>query len=243
MEASIVIRAKNEARDIGETLARIFEQVGVRGLEVIVVDSGSTDGTLDIARRFPVQLIQILPRSFTYGRALNLGVRAARGTFVISLSAHSLPASATWLASLLSPFEDPTIGAVYGRELPRDNATLFELFGMWLSGVTSARPRRQELDMMFSNRNGAFRRGLVLEYPFDETLPGAEDLAWADWILREGWAIYYEPNAPVFHSHGESLGKLVRRMMKDQPTIWGLKLGLIGPRKTRWPMPEPTPRR
>lgn len=231
MIASIVIRAKNEARDLRETLTEVYAQQGVPSFEVILVDSGSTDGTVDIAREFPVQIIEIPPASFTYGRALNLGINAATGDFAVSLAAHALPATRTWLASLLEPFADPTVGGVYGRELPKDNATVFELFGMRLSGVTSTKPRRQELDMMFSNRNSAFRRSLVLEHPFDEKIPGAEDLAWADWIERNGWAIYYQPTAPVYHSHGEPFLHLVRRMIHDQPTIIGLKLGILARRR------------
>lgn len=232
MNASIVIRAKNEARDIGNALTQVFRQAGLPRLEVIVVDSGSADGTVDIVRQFPAQLIEIPAHSFTYGRALNLGVRAARGEFVVSLSAHAHPTTEDWLVKLLQPFRDPTVGAVYGRHVPRANATRLELLGMGLSGVTSQKPRRQERDMMFSNANGAFRRWLALDHPFDEKLPGAEDLAWADWIERHGWAVYYEPTAAVYHSHGESLGRLLRRMMHDQPTIWGLKLGIIAPRAT-----------
>ena len=243
MNASIVIRAKNEARDIGDTLTAVYHQVGVPGFEVIIVDSGSTDGTVDIARQYPLRLIQIPPASFTYGRSLNIGVRAARGPLVVSLSAHSLPTDEHWLAQLLAPFEDPTIGGVYGRHVPRSNATAPELFGMWLSGVTSRRPRRQERDMMFSNANGAFRRDLALEHPFDEQLPGAEDLAWADWILENGWAVYYQPTAAVYHSHGESLWKLLRRMAKDQPTIWGLKLGLLSRRRSAREAPAPAYRK
>ncbi len=237
--ASIVIRAKNEARDIGATLSRVCQQSGVGDYEVILIDSGSTDGTLAIVHGFPVQLIEIPAPSFSYGRALNLGVQAASGEIVVSLSAHSLPADEHWLAHLLLPFRDPTVAGAYGRHLPRPSATIFELFGMWLSGVMSETPRRQERDMMFSNANGAFRRYLGLEHPFDEHIPGAEDLAWADWVQRQGWAIYYEPRAAVYHSHGESLPRLLRRMVKDQPTIVGLKLGLVGRRGTAPASPAP----
>ena len=237
--ASIVIRAKNEAHDIADTLSRLSQQIDVGDFEVIVIDSGSTDGTLDIVRGFPVRLIEIPPESFSYGRALNLGVQAASGEVVVSLSAHSLPADERWLAHLLVPFRDPTVAGVYGRHLPRPSATIFELFGMWLSGVMSEEPRRQERDMMFSNANGAFRRDLALQHPFDERIPGAEDLAWADWMQRQGWAIYYEPRAAVYHSHGESLPRLLHRMFKDQPTIVGLKLGLLGRRGTTQATPVP----
>jgi glycosyltransferase involved in cell wall biosynthesis len=239
VEASIVIRAKNEARDIGNTLDAIYQQRFRGGYEVVVVDSGSTDGTLEIARKYPARLIEIPAESFTYGYALNVGVRASRGNIVVALSAHSLPVDESWLAELTKPFADPSVGGVYGRHVPRESATAPELFGMWLSGVTSSKPRRQTRDMMFSNANGAFRRALALEHPFDEHIPGAEDLAWADWILRNGWTVCYQPTGAVYHSHGESLWKLLRRMAKDQPTIWGLKLGLIDRRGT--PQEQPTP--
>src|SRR5688572_7185097 len=97
--ASIVIRAKNEAGAIGETLDSVFGQRGAPGFEVIVVDSGSTDATLDIVRRTDARVIEIPPQSFTYGRALNIGISAARGEFVVALSAHSTPINDRWLAS------------------------------------------------------------------------------------------------------------------------------------------------
>jgi rhamnosyltransferase len=237
LDISIVIRAKNEARDIGETLAAIYRQEGVGPIEVIVVDSGSTDGTLAIVRQFPVRVIEIPPATFTYGRALNIGVAAARGEIVVSLSAHSLPAHERWLANLVRNFADPRVAGVYGRQIPRPNATFFDLFGMALSGVTSRRWRWQERDMMFSNANGAFRRQLCRLYPFDERLPGAEDLAWAHLVQRQGYAIVYEPAAPVYHSHGESLPRLLRRLAKDQPTILKLKLGLLKPAVREAPVP------
>ena len=165
MNASVVIRAKNEARDIGDTLAMIYRQEGVGEVEVIVVDSGSTDGTQDIVRRFAAQLIEIPPATFTYGRALNIGIAAAHADIVVSLSAHSLPAHERWLANLVRNFADSRVAGVYGRQIPRPNATPLDLFGMALSGVTSARRRWQEKDMMFSNANGAFRRQLCRHDP------------------------------------------------------------------------------
>jgi hypothetical protein len=91
--------------------------------------------------------------------------------------------------------------------------------------------------MMFSNANGAFRRQLCRAYPFDERLLGAEDLAWAHAVQRLGYAIVYEPGAMVYHSHGESLPHLLRRLAKDQPTILKLKLGLLKPPPSEAPAP------
>jgi glycosyltransferase involved in cell wall biosynthesis len=228
VRASIVIRAKNEARFIGEVLEAVFGQRFPGGFELVVVDSGSTDGTLDILGRHSVRLVQIPAETFTYGRSLNLGIAAARGELIASLSAHSTPAHDRWLANLLEPFDDPDVAGVYGRQLPRPNATPLELLGMRLSGLTDERPRRHELNPMFSNANGAFRRALCLEVPFDEQVGGAEDLAWARLMLRAGYVIAYQPTAPVYHSHGEPLLKHLRRTLRDQPTFLRAMLGARG---------------
>ncbi|GIW12550.1 MAG: hypothetical protein KatS3mg061_3607 [Dehalococcoidia bacterium] len=223
-KASIVIRAKNEARFIGETLQAIFRQ-DEQDFEVILVDSGSTDGTLEIARQFPVRIIQIRPQEFTYGYALNLGMREARGEYLIALSAHSLPASERWLSSALAGFTDPLVAGVYGRQLPRPDASIFDLIGMQLSGVMSTKPNRLTSGMGFSNANSAVRRSIWLNVPFDERLPGAEDLAWARTVHGLGYAIVYQPAMVVYHSHRESLPKLLRRLRHDQPVILRIALG------------------
>jgi rhamnosyltransferase len=224
--ASVVLRAKNEARHIGETLEAIFQQVEAAPFEVILVDSGSTDGTVEIARRFPLQLIQIAPETFTYGRALNIGISASQGQFIASLSAHSTPVDAYWLANLVKPFENPRVAGVLGRQRPRDYATLPELIGMRLTGVMSDRPALRDRRPLFSNANGGFRKSLWQRVPFDENVAGAEDIAWARTMQTLGYLIAYEPGAAVYHSHGEPLLKHLRRSLHDAPTVLGNLLGL-----------------
>src|SRR6185437_5767170 len=120
-------RAKNEARFIGETLRAIFDPAALAPRQVVIVDSGSTDGTQAIVESFPAHLIQITPEEFTYGYALNLGVAHVDAEIVATLSAHSLPADADWLRNLIQPFAQPRVACVYGRQLPRANATPLEL--------------------------------------------------------------------------------------------------------------------
>lgn len=242
MLASVVIRAKNEARYIGETLRALFEQTGAEPFEVIVVDSGSTDGTLDIVRQFPVKLIEIAPETFTYGRALNIGIAASEGDYIASLSAHSTPAGSHWLASLIEPFKNPRVAGVVGRQIPRANATWLELIGMRLSGVMSEQPALRDRNPMFSNANGAFRRSLWQRVPFDERVAGAEDIAWARSMQALGYLIAYTPNAAVYHSHGEPLARHLRRIMHDAPTVLGNVLGLGSGRAEHEPTrPRPIP--
>ncbi len=124
LEASVVIRCFNEEQHIGRLLAGIFSQKGVR-FEVIVVDSGSTDRTLQIVNDYPpVTLLSIRKENFSFGRSLNLGCDNARGEFLVFISAHCYPVRTSWLYNLITPFEDSRIALTYGKQRG-DGATKF----------------------------------------------------------------------------------------------------------------------
>jgi glycosyltransferase involved in cell wall biosynthesis len=239
---SVVIRAKNEARFIGETLEAIFDPAAVQPRQVIVVDSGSTDGTQGIVQSFRTHLIQITPEEFTYGYALNLGVANVDADVVATLSAHSLPSNPDWLRNLIKPFAQSRVAGVYGRQLPRANATVLELIGMRLTGVLSDSPRMLDRRPLFSNANGALRRSLWLEHPFDERVGGAEDIAWVRTMQERGYLIAYEPTAQVYHSHGEPLVRHLRRASRDIPTVVGNFLHLGSGGRLKRPKPDPAAR-
>ena len=215
---SVVIRAKNESRYIGETLAAIRGQQ-YRDYEIVVVDSGSVDRTLEIAGQYGARVVSIDPREFTYGRALNLGINHSQGDLLVSLSAHATPEGDRWLGSLVSGFSRHGVAGVYGRHIPRENVSFFELLGMKLSGITDSEPKIHQGNPRFSNANGAIRRDVWEMVPFNEELPGAEDIYWARQVQRLGYLIAFEPRAAVYHSHGEPLPRLIRRQLHDQPVI------------------------
>jgi rhamnosyltransferase len=201
--ASIIIRAKNEEALIREVLTAVYEQT-VRDVEVIVVDSGSTDRTLEIARMFPLKIIEIQPEEFTYGRALNIGCEAARGELLVFVSAHAVPLSTNWLACLLSHFRDANVAGVWGKS-PK-NKTI-----MPKEGVAQGRIVRQDLGMFvsdcyfgLSNTNAAIRAAVWRHHPFDELLPYTEDKEWAWRVLHDGYTIVYDGRALVWHYHDET---------------------------------------
>jgi rhamnosyltransferase len=235
VRCSIVIRAKNEARFIGETLEAITQQHFSGGAEIIVVDSGSTDGTVEIVKSFPTTLIQIPAEAFTYGRSLNIGIEAARGPYIVSVSAHSLPIGPDWLEHLLEPFSDENVCGTYGRQLPRSNASSLEVFGMWYTGIMSTKRRIQRSNAMFSNANGAIRRDLWEFERFDECVAGAEDLAWVRIMLRQGYSVVFEPRACAYHSHGAPLGKHIRQILRDLPTVARSMMGIDAKRRGSGP--------
>src|SRR5262249_36334961 len=116
---SIVIRAKNAARYIGDALAPIFDKSALRPRQAVAVASGATGGTQDVGRPFPTTPLQTTPDEFSYGYARKLGARHVAADTVATLSAHSLPVGPDWRRALSEPFSQPTVAGVYGRQRPR----------------------------------------------------------------------------------------------------------------------------
>jgi len=209
LEASIIMRVKNEARHLLETLEAVFAQ-SVRNFEVIMVDSGSTDATLDIAQRFPVKILRIDPKEFTYGYALNLGARAARGPYLVSLSGHATPYNDRWLENLLAGFVAPDVAGTYSRLQPRPEAFLYQrLLAALFYGPF---PWTLTTYASFHNTSSAIRRDIWQILPFREDMPGGEDQAWARRARAMGYRIVYTPDSVVWHSHeNENFWRFIRR--------------------------------
>jgi glycosyltransferase involved in cell wall biosynthesis len=206
MDVSILIRTKNEAADIGDTLSRIVEQRFSGTFEIIIVDSGSTDKTLKIAKRFGVRIIQIPQRLFSYGRALNIGTESAGGVFVVNLSAHAKPENDGWLNNLLSGFDSEDVAGTYGRQIALGNVNPFEAYKNEQFFPSKRQVFRQDQprslqDIHFSNSNAAIRRSVWQKIKFHEEVGWAEDIIWQHDVLKAGYAIVYSPAASVEHTH------------------------------------------
>lgn len=219
MNISIVLRTKNEGKFLGRTLDLIRKQVYTPKPEIIVVDSGSSDDTLAIAsQRNDLRVINLAPDDFTYGKALNVGVRASSGDVIVALSAHAFPYQDFWLERLVSHFNDPRVAGVYGRQLPHDDAwpcvrrDCLEFYGPQLRIQSDPSDPN---DHCFSNAASAIRRRLWELHSFDETLPYCEDWEWARSMLNRGYVIVYEPESSVYHSHNESLTNVYRRCRQE----------------------------
>ena len=195
VDVSVVIRARDEAAAIGGVLDRLADQT--LPPEVIVVDSGSTDGTLEEVRRRPeVRLLQIPSDAFTFGRALNLGAAAARAPVVVALSAHALPPDPGWIARMAAHFADPRVACAFGERVDPD---FRPLAGPFRQDAAHARAHPY---WGYGNGSGGFRAALWRERPFREDLPGAEDREWALHVLAEHDVIcVLDPALAVHHDH------------------------------------------
>jgi glycosyltransferase involved in cell wall biosynthesis len=211
--ASIIIRTKNEGKYIGRCLQQVYRQ-RYTDFEVILVDSGSTDGTLEIAERFPIRLITIRPETFTYGYALNIGVAATRAPIIVSLSGHSIPYDSRWLGNLMRRFDDPKVAGAYSRQVCYPTSPIYEkIFVYSMYGHPVRIPIFS--DLFFNNAAAAVRRDLWEQFPFDETLPGSEDHAWTLEARSRGYRAIYAYDSVVIHSHEESLARFIRRRIVE----------------------------
>lgn len=219
-EVSVVVRTLNEARHLPALLDGIARQTLPSRAEVVVVDSGSTDGTLQIARDRADKVVEIPPRDFSFGRSLNLGIRAASGRLIVIASAHTRPVDGQWLESLLEDLRRRSeVAMTYGRQIGAETSK----FGEALDFDRFFGPAPREItDHFFANNaNSAIRRELWELVPFDEALPGLEDIAWARHWRRRGRAITYAHRAAIFHIHEETWPQVRSRYYREgQAARW-----------------------
>jgi len=226
--ASVIFRLKNEARHIDAVLQALRAQT-FTDYEIVVVDSGSTDGTLDIVSAHPITLVQIRPEEFTYGYGLNIGARHARGRYLVNLSGHSIPADDNWLARLIDACARPWVAASYSRLKAAPGGPLRYRF---IYPVLYPRYRSlQNASSTFHNASSCVKYDLWMQCPFDERLPACEDLDWAKRVRRWGYDIVYEPKSVVYHAHDESIPRYVERTFgREIPAL--LKVWLRGERRS-----------
>lgn len=212
MRVSIVVRAYNEERHIEKLL------LGIRGQrkkvdEIVLVDSGSTDSTVDIGRRYGCKIVSIHPHEFTFGSALNRGCAAASGDICVFVSAHVFPLYGDWLESLVVPLEDQRYVLAYGRQLGGhiNKFSEHQIFARWFP-AQSASPQKT---YFCNNANAAIRRSIWEAIPYDESLTGLEDLAWAKTAQSRGGWIAYMADAEVVHLHDETWEQVQNRYRRE----------------------------
>jgi glycosyltransferase involved in cell wall biosynthesis len=211
--ASIVVRCYNEAEHIGKLLHGISEQT-VDDYEVVLVDSGSTDGTIEIAEEFGVDTVTYIdPEDFSFGRALNYGVEAADGEFCVIASAHVYPKREDWLERLLEKFADDDVALVYGKQRGNDVTTFSEnqIFKQWFP----EHDIEHQPHPFCNNANAAIRRDVWEEFPYDEHLTGLEDVDWAKRVQKAGYEISYAAEAEIIHVHDESARQVFNRYRRE----------------------------
>lgn len=224
--ASVIVRTFNEARHLPRALAQLTAQIVPSpdpALELIVVDSGSTDGTPEIARRAGARVLTISREEFTFGRSLNLGCESARGEFLVFISGHCIPLASTWLEELLSPFQNPAVGLVYGRQVG-GSSTKFSEARVFAKYYPPDAPSQSS--SFCNNANAALRRSLWRRFRFEEDLTGLEDLAMGKKLAHAGFTVSYASLAVVQHLHEESWPQVHRRYEREAIALQAIQPNL-----------------
>jgi len=224
-EISIGIPTRNAGPDLRRLLAQVFAQETPRRFEVMALDSGSTDGTLEILGAFPVRVIPIDRAGFDWGRLRERLFQEARGDIVVNLSQDAIPAGTNWLDRLVAPLVDPEVGASSGSSIP-DPARNFPQFQWEKNGyyyfTREIRKfvRRYGKGMSFANT--AVPRGVWERLHVAPQATG-EDFGFQMRLHAAGLRIAFPTDAPVLHHHNYTLGGAFRRCRNE-----GLALRQMG---------------
>jgi len=221
MHVSIVIRTLNEARYLDELLRSIETQEhGNFTSEVVLVDSGSTDGTLEIAEQHGCIISHITREEFSFGRSLNRGCEIAKGEILVLISGHCVPTSSAWLRSLCTPVAERRVDYAYGRQIGGEESHFSEcrIFNKYYP-ASSCIPQE---GFFCNNANSAIWSGAWRTHRFNEEITGLEDMELAQRIVRSGGRIGYVAEACVYHHHAESWKQVKRRFEREALALQGI---------------------
>lgn len=224
--ASILIRTKNEGATLGRVLEAVHAQTE-RDFEVVLVDSGSTDNTVEIAESYGAHIVRIPPESFTYGYALNVGMEHCRGEFVAILSGHAVPCNEVWLASLLAEFADPLVAGTSSVQIPEHPyyASLSRTVYQFIYRTTI--PYNGMLCCyLFHNASSAIRASVWQEVPFNPYIKACEDHEWALKVRKLGYKLTHCPYSCVIHSHALSPIPRLQRALRETMAVTRIHLQL-----------------
>lgn len=229
-DLSIVILTKNGGELFKDVLTGLFACDGILDTELLIIDSGSIDNTLEYAANYPqVRIHRIQPSEFGHGKTRNLGAGMTTRPIIVYLVQDATPATPDFLARLATPLVEEGFAGVFGRQLPRPWTN--EIERVFLNRTyPDQREVRAHSDgrrlgirsFFFSNVCSAMRRDVWESIPFDESVIMSEDQLWAKQVVLAGERILYEPRAMVFHSHNYKLKEVFKRNFDSGLSLTGI---------------------
>lgn len=207
--ASVIVRTLNSAATLGAALDSLGAQTVVP--EIVVVDSGSGDATIEIAEHRADAIVRVAAGEFTYGRALNVGAEAATAPIHFALSSHCVVPRPDWIERSLAHYRAPEVAGTNGQMTRPDGSPLREPFRL-----RRDTPLRDPF-WGFSNHASSWRADVWQGEPFDEGLISAEDFEWSDRVRAAGWTLVFDPTllVPGHHLEEEGALALFRRSRRE----------------------------
>lgn len=229
-QVSVFLPTLNAGPEFRENVARIRAQELDRPFEVLAIDSGSTDGTVEVLQEAGIRFEGIDRADFDHGLTRNRGIEMARGEVVALITQDARPQGTDWLQRLVDRFDAPEVAGVFSRQIVRPDADPLTRMRMdgWVGSSHGGFEHRipspeafQALDpyarsalVVFDNVSSAVRREVALEVPFRKRIFG-EDVDWALRVLLAGHTLVYEPRSAVVHSHDYSAWTTLQRTYCD----------------------------
>lgn len=242
MIASVIIPVKNGGKLFEKVLTAVLAQ-DFEDFEVIVIDSGSKDSSVDIVKSLQLThknlvLKQIDPKEFGHGKTRNYGANVAVGEFLVFITQDALPYDDKWLGEMIKPFkQNEDVVGVFAKHLPYDECDIFEKenlkrhfenFGQGIVFYKMDDKKRYEIDegyrhllCFYSDNASAMRKSIWQEIPYDD-VDFAEDQLWAKKIIELGYAKAYNSDAVVYHSHNYGFKELLKRSYDDHKGLYGI---------------------
>jgi rhamnosyltransferase len=216
---SLVMRSYNEAWAIADTLKAVFDQDYSGKIELIVIDSGSTDGSHEIIRRYtPTEFIVLEPGSYVQGKVLNQGFQLASHEWVVFLNSDATPANRQWLNTLLQTAVDaPKLGAAFSRQIPRPDC--LAVFAHDYMRCFGPNRQSQKWDHFFSMVSCVARKSVWQKHPIREDLQYAEDDEWTRRMKTAGYPTILVEDSVAIHSHNYTAAQSYIRSKGDAIAI------------------------
>ncbi len=234
---SIVIPTFNAGEEFSRMLNQLRIQENYSDAELVVLDSGSTDGTSETAKQFGAKVIPIDPKEFNHGLTRNLGIAHASGKWNVLLTQDAFPADRWFLQNFVNAVERENAAGGYARQIPRKDATplVRRDVGNWVTSLLEARvislhqypnffaahPMEKLVTCAFDNVASIIRRDVWEKIPIPPAA-FAEDLEWGYRALCNGYKIIYEPKAAVIHSHERSASYQYKRTFQNHYRLYEL---------------------
>ncbi|HEY3853993.1 MAG TPA: glycosyltransferase family 2 protein [Verrucomicrobiae bacterium] len=226
---SIILRSFNEAWALRETLPGLAVQ-DWKNWELIVIDSGSTDGSVELIRAAkPRHFHQI--DNYNPARVLNMGMKLASSEYGIFLNADATPQGSDWLRPLATALKNPGTAAAFGRQIPRpDCRAVFAHDYARCFGETREAVRWEHF---FSMVSSGLRKDIWAKRGFLESMQYSEDDEYTRWCLAKCFDVVYCPDSVVMHSHNYSAAQAYKRMYGESRAL--AAVWRHSTKKVNWP--------
>jgi glycosyltransferase involved in cell wall biosynthesis len=239
---SVIIPTKDAGEEFDYTLRRITQQEGVGEIDLVIIDSGSKDETVELARSYTQKVFQVPPEEFHHARTRNFGAEKTTGDFLVFTVQDAMPVGNNWLYKLILPIYEGKASAVSARQIPRADADLFASWATWSHniylGYDHDRVISSEIARDFDSLDLKGKRAMVSldsvclainKSTFDSYRFGsgyAEDVDLGIRLVKDGHTLLFQSSNAIIHSHNRPAMYFLKRGYVDTVSLWDtMKVG------------------